>query len=79
MSCARNAPSTPSPQSTNVRTGRLEFDAALDALEVAVAARDPGVWIVVSGTAGNAIRSMTAWQALCAQLGLSSGRSPDSG
>ena len=57
----------------------LEFDAALDALEVAVAARDPGVWIVVSGTAGNAIRSMTAWQALCAQLGLSSGRSPDSG
>jgi len=57
----------------------LEFDAALDALEVAVAARDPGVWIVVSGTAGNAIRSMTAWKALCAQLGLSSGRSPDSG
>ena len=57
----------------------LEFDAALDALEVAVAARDPGVWIVVSGTAGNAIRSMTAWQALCAQLGLSSQRSPDSG
>jgi Tfp pilus assembly protein PilF len=57
----------------------LEFDAALDALEVAVAARDPGVWIVVSGTAGNAIRSMTAWQALCAQLGLSSERSPDSG
>ena len=56
----------------------LEFDAAIDALEAASAARDPGVWIVVAGTAGTTIRSMPRWRSLCAQLGLLSGpqRSP---
>jgi hypothetical protein len=37
----------------------LEFDAALEA---ASAARDPGVWLVVAGTAGTTIRSMTGWR-----------------
>lgn len=49
----------------------LEFDAAIDALEEASAARDPGVWIVVAGTAGTTIRSMPGWQSLRAQLCLS--------
>jgi len=53
-------------------TFQLEFDAAIDALEAASAARDPGVWLVVAGTAGTTIRSMTGWQSLCAQLGLPS-------
>jgi len=51
----------------------LEFDAAIDALEEASNARDPGVWLVVAGTAGTMIRSMTRWQTLCAQLGLPRG------
>jgi len=51
----------------------LEFDAAIDALEAASAARDPGVWIVVAGTAGTTIRSMIRWQSLSAQLGLPGG------
>jgi len=51
----------------------LEFDAAIAALEAASAARDPGVWIVVAGTAGTTIRSMPGWQSLCAQLGLPTG------
>jgi len=51
----------------------LEFDAAIDALEAASAARDPGVWIVVAGTAGTTIRSMPGWQSLCARLGLPTG------
>ena len=54
----------------------LDFDAAIDALEAANAARDPGVWIVVSGTAGMTIRSMSGWQSLCARLGLPSGPRP---
>ena len=48
----------------------LEFGAAIDALDAVSAARDPGFWLVVAGTAGTVIRSMIGWESLCAQRGL---------
>lgn len=48
----------------------MEFDGAIEALSEASAARDPGVWLVIAGTTGNIIRSMSGWPALCARLGM---------
>jgi Tfp pilus assembly protein PilF len=46
---------------------------AFDALREAVALRDPGVWILMSGAAGRALRRTRGWDALRAELRLPPG------
>lgn len=48
-----------------------EFDAALDCIADAVAARDPGLWILFSGTAGARLRARPGWPSVRSALGLS--------
>ena len=47
-----------------------EFDAALAWIHRAIGQRDPGIWILFSGTAGARLRERPAWPALRAALGL---------
>jgi tetratricopeptide (TPR) repeat protein len=47
-----------------------EFDAALDWSRRAIVQRDPGLWILFSGTAGGRLRERPAWPAVRSALGL---------
>lgn len=47
-----------------------EIEAATEALRCAVTERDPGIWLVVSGTAGNLIRKTNQWWAFRAEVKL---------
>ena len=49
-----------------------EIDATTQALRGAVRERDPGIWLVVAGTAGKLIRATDQWRSLCAELKLPS-------
>lgn len=50
-----------------------EFEASVDALREAARAGDPGIWLIIAGTAGDLIRQTDGWQLLCSEL-----RLPDS-
>jgi Tfp pilus assembly protein PilF len=45
-----------------------EIDVAVQSMALSVAARDPGIWLLLSGTAGTLLRSARGWPALRAQL-----------
>ena len=47
-----------------------ELDAALDCIADAIAQRDPGLWILFSGTAGARLRERPGWPAVRSALGL---------
>ena len=49
---------------------RQRWDDSLDALWQAAAARDPGLWILLSGTAGRRLRETGGWPSLAATLRL---------
>jgi Tfp pilus assembly protein PilF len=49
---------------------RQRWDESVDALRHAAAARDPGLWILLSGTAGRRLRETGGWPSLAAMLRL---------
>jgi Tfp pilus assembly protein PilF len=51
-----------------------ELDAALECVAGAIAARDPGIWILFSGTSGVRLRARPRWPSLRAALNLPSPR-----
>lgn len=50
-----------------------ELDAAFESTTAAVEERDPGVWLLFAGTAGNLLRSAPQWSSLRARLNLPHG------
>jgi tetratricopeptide (TPR) repeat protein len=51
-----------------------EFERATDALRAAVRQRDPGIWLVVAGTAGTFIRKTDRWPLLSRDVNLPGSR-----
>ena len=49
---------------------RQRWDDALEASKQAAAQKDPGVWLLLSGTAGRRLRATTGWPSLAATLRL---------
>jgi hypothetical protein len=49
---------------------RQRWDESVDALRHAAAVRDPGLWILLSGTAGRRLRETGGWPSLAAMLRL---------